>query len=37
MTPTTGKVFDGSGMVWENLTRGLPVLNTTDWADSNCI
>ena len=25
--PGTGAVFAGTGMVWENLTCGLPVVN----------
>ena len=27
VVPATGKVFAGMGTVWENPTRGLPVLN----------
>ena len=27
VVPATGTVFAGTGTVWENPTRGLPVLN----------
>ena len=27
VVPATGTVFGGAGTVWENPTRGLPVLN----------
>ena len=28
--PGTGTVYHSMGMVWENLTCGIPVLNPTD-------
>jgi hypothetical protein len=33
--PGTGTVYAGAGTVWENPTRGLPVLNPTSNLDMN--
>ena len=36
VVPVAGTVCHGAGTVWENLTRGLPVLNPREtWCQSS--